>query len=629
MIHTILNGMSTTLGALFAEAKTVFGGPERTSAGTEGTSAGTEMISAGTTGVFGGPEGTSVGTKVISVGTKGSFVRPKMCEAGKNGALLGGAIAAASRLFAARKLSWLASAFALLLMAPLAPATAQDLRWMRQTGSAELDVANGVAVDGAGNAYITGYTTGNLGGPNAGSSDIFLAKYDALGTLLWVRQTGSAGYDIANGVAVDGAGNAYITGYTRGNLGGPNAGGYDIFLAKYDASGTLLWMRQTGSVSYDYASGVAVDGAGNAYITGYTEGNLGGPNAGGFDILLAKYDASGTLLWMRQTGSSGNDYASSVAVDGAGNAYITGWTDGNLGGPNVGGYDIFLAKYDASGTLLWMRQTGSATVDYATGVAVDGAGNAYITGWTDGDLGGPNAGSVNIFLAKYDASGTLLWVRQTGTAGYDIATGVAVDGAGNAYITGHTDGNLGGPNAGPYDIFLAKYGPPCTSPVITTNPTNITVCRQFPASFTVAASGAGPLTYQWRKAGVPIDAAVNPSALTDTLILTNVQVIDGGSYNCIVTDTCTSSTSSPAILTTRYCVCVLADIAGGGANGNEGDGIIDGSDFIAFINSFAAGDVSTDPRADIAGGGLVGLDPDGIIDGTDFIIFINVFSAGC
>ena len=229
------------------------------------------------------------------------------------------------------------------------------------------------------------------------------------------------------------------------------------------AAQNLLWTRQIGTTAWDEGHGVAVDSAGNAYIAGVTSGSLGGPNAGRSDYFLAKYDASGTLLWTRQAGTSTNDFGLDVDVDSAGNAYITGWTEGSLGGPNAGGKDVFLAKYDALGTLLWTRQAGTSVRDEALGVAVDSAGNAYITGGTGGSLGGPNPGRDDYFLAKHDTSGALLWTRQAGTSAIDAAWSVAVDSAGNAYITGLTEGSLGGPNAGlGRDYFLAKYGEaPC------------------------------------------------------------------------------------------------------------------------------------------------------------------------
>ena len=105
----------------------------------------------------------------------------------------------------------------------------------------------GVSADGLGNVYISGYTYGSLGGPNAGSDDAFVSKYDAAGTLQWTRQLGTSAIDRSYGVSADGLGNVYISGYTSGSLGGPNAGGNDAFVSKYDAAGTLQWTRQLGT----------------------------------------------------------------------------------------------------------------------------------------------------------------------------------------------------------------------------------------------------------------------------------------------------------------------------------------------------------------------------------------------
>jgi hypothetical protein len=337
-----------------------------------------------------------------------------------------------------------------------------SLLWKRQIGTTTTDVSYSVAVDGSGNAYISGYTYGSLGEPNAGLFDAFLAKYDSSGSVLWTRQIGTTANDESCSVAVDGSGNAYISGWTYGSLGGPNAGDGDVFLAKYDSSGLLLWTRQIGTTTWDVSQSVAVDGLGNAYISGYTYGSLGGPNPnpGWTDAFLAKYDSSGLLLWTRQIGTTTWDESYSVAVDGLGNAYISGFTYGSLGGPNAGGYDAFLAKYDSSGALLWTRQIGTTGHDFSYSVAVDGSGSAYISGWTSGSLGGPNAGNYDAFLVKYDSSGSLLWTRQIGTTTDDYSRSVAVDGLGNAYISGYTLGSLGGPNAGGYDAFLAKYAVP-------------------------------------------------------------------------------------------------------------------------------------------------------------------------
>jgi hypothetical protein len=333
-----------------------------------------------------------------------------------------------------------------------------NVAWARQIGtSTYFDEGQSVAADGAGGIYITGGTGGSLGGPRAGSWDAFLFKYNDSGVLQWSRQIGTTGEDQSYSVAADGAGGVYISGFTQGSLGGTNAGAYDAFLCKYDASGVLQWSRQIGTPSTDYSYSVAADGAGGVYISGKTYGSLGGPSAGGEDAFLVKYDASGALRWSRQIGTSHKDRCRSVAADGTGGIYISGATGGSLGGPSAGWDDAFLVKYDASGVLQWSRQIGTSSDDYSYSVAADGAGGVYICGTTDGSLGGPNAGDDDAFLVKYDASGVLQWSRQIGTSDHDGSRSVVADGAGGIYITGGTDGSLGGPNAGGEDAFLVKY----------------------------------------------------------------------------------------------------------------------------------------------------------------------------
>ncbi len=379
--------------------------------------------------------------------------------------------------------------------------------WTRQFGTTADESAVSIAVDTAGNAYVSGGTTGNLDGPNAGDFDAFVSKYSAEGLLLWTRQLGSSAWDYAYSVAVDSAGNAYICGMTRGDLDGRNAGDSDAFIAKYSTEGSLLWTHQFGTVASEYAYSLSVDGAGNAYICGTTRGDLEKPNAGVEDAFIAKYSEAGSLLWihqfgtteqefarsvsvnrtgsvyisgysgtignfdgfvvkytdageqqwMRQFGTSASDFIWGIAVDGADNAYICGYTYGSLGGPIAGQNDAFVVKYSASGNLLWSRQLGTTVVDGAWSVAADEAGNAYIGGYTYGNLSGPNAGNSDAFVAKYSATGALRWKKQFGTSGTDSAYSTAVDGAGNALVCGATNGNLGGSSFGNRDVFIAKY----------------------------------------------------------------------------------------------------------------------------------------------------------------------------
>jgi hypothetical protein len=169
-----------------------------------------------------------------------------------------------------------------------------------------------------------------------------------------------------------------------------------------------------------------------------------------------------------------------------------------------------------------------------------------------------------------------------------------------------------------------------TAPTIQVQPQNTPLtCPGVAITFGISVSGSQPLTYQWRKNGNPINPIANPSAATATLTLTSVGPIDVASYDCIVSNSRGSVTSNAAALTLTVCACSLADVSGGGDAGTLPDGTLDGSDFIAFINSFGIGDASIDPLADIAGGGPTGEQPDGTIDGSDFIAFINAFAIGC
>ena len=186
------------------------------------------------------------------------------------------------------------SSIAFLALASVClPLHAVTHEWTEQLGSNRRDESNGVSADGLGNVYISGGTWGNLGGANAGSTDAFVSKYDAAGTLLWTEQLGSNSWDQSLGVSADGLGNVYVSGYTEGDLGGTNAGFSDAFVSKYDAAGTLLWTEQLGSNSPDGSNGVSADGLGNVYISGATRGNPGGANAGSHDAFVSKYDAAG------------------------------------------------------------------------------------------------------------------------------------------------------------------------------------------------------------------------------------------------------------------------------------------------------------------------------------------------
>jgi len=168
------------------------------------------------------------------------------------------------------------------------------------TGNYQLathDFANGVVTDSSGNVYVTGGTKGGLdGNTSAGNTDLFVLKYNSSGTKQWTKQLGSWQNDLANGVATDSSGNFYVTGFTYKYLdGNTSAGKADLFVVKYNSSGTKQWTKQLGTSSRDSARGVATDSSGNVYVSGDTYGGLdGNTSAGGADLFVVKYNSSGT-----------------------------------------------------------------------------------------------------------------------------------------------------------------------------------------------------------------------------------------------------------------------------------------------------------------------------------------------
>ncbi|MFA4852230.1 MAG: SBBP repeat-containing protein [Bacteroidales bacterium] len=365
------------------------------------------------------------------------------------------------------------------------------------------DKGQSITIDASGNIYITGefsspsITFGNYTLNNYGNNayDVFIAKFDAGGNALWAKSAGGNYYDMSYSIKADASGNVYITGefdspsitfgnYTLNNHGN-NA--YDVFFAKFDVNGNVLWAKSAGGNADDVGNSITTDASGNVYITGefdppsITFGNYTLNNTGVWDIFLVKYNASGNVLWAKSAIGTNNDYANSVTVDALGNAYVAGQFDsptmtvGSITLTNAntnGSFDLFLAKYDTGGNVLWAKSAGGTDYDVAYSVAVDVSGNAYVVGCfnsstlTFGSTTLTNAGYENIFLVKYDAGGNVLWAKSAGGTGSDGANSVAVDASGNTYLTGYflsstiTFGSTTLTNAyvGLFDIFLAKLG---------------------------------------------------------------------------------------------------------------------------------------------------------------------------
>lgn len=364
-------------------------------------------------------------------------------------------------------------------------------------GGDGFDQGMGIAVDSLGQAHVAGYTDSTeatfpvKGGPDLthnGMDDAFVVKVNAEGTgLVYAGYIGGSLADRGFAVAVDNLGHAYVAGMTVSPAStfpvtvGPDLtrnNSFDGFVAKVNPAGNgLIYASYIGGDDEDVAYGVAADQEGNAYVVGYTKSSGAsfpvtvGPdltqNSVGIgiseDAFVAKVNASGTaFVYAGYIGGSGPDYANAVAVDPSGAAYIAGETSSSetqgfpvTGGPGLthsGAWDVMVAKVNPSGTgLVYAGYIGGRLSDRGYGIAVDKAGNAFVTGETvwlgepwetppfPSKLGpalAPNAGT-DVFVTKITAAGTrIVYSGFVGGLGEDIARGIAVDSAGGAYITG-------------------------------------------------------------------------------------------------------------------------------------------------------------------------------------------------
>ncbi len=370
-----------------------------------------------------------------------------------------------------------------------------DFLWTVQVeGNGFFDDGRDIATDGAGNIILAGQfegsaTFGDTTLSSFGSADIFLAKYDADGNVLWATQAGGSNFDEGIAVATDEAGNIFLSGHfvetaSFEDTSLTSLGFQDIFLAKYDASGNLHWVKQAGGSETDIGIDMAVDNTGNVALCGFFSGSSTFDNTtltsvGFEDIFLAKFDSNGNLLWAKQAGGDGTDNCFGLAIDAANNIMITGvfaetatFADTSL--TSVGFVDIFLAKYDSDGNFLWAAQAGGPDFDSGAGVASDEADNIVLTG-TFGSFGPPSGGSAtfgnitlnsagmgDVFVAKYDSDGNVIWAKQAGSSSFDSGQGIATDNAGNIVVTGgfndqSTFGDTTMASNGLLDVFIAKY----------------------------------------------------------------------------------------------------------------------------------------------------------------------------
>ncbi len=237
-----------------------------------------------------------------------------------------------------------------------------------------------------------------------------------------------------------------------------------ISCAKRDGSSdTTIWSgtKQIGTSTSDYGTGVTLESSDNSIASVQTNIGLdGNTNSGSDDIFLVKYNSSGTKRWTEQLGISDNESGISLAVDSFDNIYVTGYTKRELdGNTNSGNYDIFLIKYNSSGIKQWTKQLGDSAANHGMGMTVDSFDNIYVTGITNRVLDGNiNLGGEDIVLMKYNSFGTKQWTKQLGLSAFDFAFDVTVDFSDNIHVIGFTNSSFDENfNHLSDDIFLVKY----------------------------------------------------------------------------------------------------------------------------------------------------------------------------
>jgi len=393
-------------------------------------------------------------------------------------------------------------------------------------GGGGVDEGHGIAVDVQGNAYITG-STGSLDFPLknplqaafGGSGDAFVTKLSANGAaLLYSTYLGGSSIDIGNGIAVDAVDNAYVVGSTfstnfptKAAFQASKGAQEDAFLVKVNASGSaLVYATYLGGNNVDEGNGIAIDAAGNAYVTGYTastdfpvQSPFRGSNANSVDAFVTKMNPAGSaLVYSTYLGGSATDYGTSIAVDSAGNAYVTGVVssddfplvspiDPKLGSHAVD--DAFITKINPAGSaLVYSTYLGGGSEDAPYGIALDQAGNVYVTGRTnssDFPLTNPIQSVVHafdIFVTEIDAAGSArLFSTLIGGTGSESGRGIAVDNLGNIHVAGEgtsTDfptvkplqaANGGGAGSQDGLVLMLGTATPVSGPTITTVSDNL------------------------------------------------------------------------------------------------------------------------------------------------------------
>jgi hypothetical protein len=344
-----------------------------------------------------------------------------------------------------------------------------------QWGTSGNDAITGMARDADGNILLTGYTYGDLLAKSQGGADIFVIKLSSSLAFVWGVQLGTSADDLANAVtvnavAVNPTGDVFVAGVTEGALGGTPAQGKDAFLLKLKSDGTQDWVRIVATAADDRGVAAAVSAEGRVFVAGGTRGGLSGSNAGGEDAFARAFDASGTVVFTDQFGTSGDDSIVGIVAGGPGDVFAAATVAGNLSGNTgfAGSISVAVRGYEQNNGQFgvdWTEQFGEGSATEAFALAYHpSTDRVHVVGSTNGVLRDPitntllsNAGGKDVFMRGYRADGADAFAREYGTPADDVGRAITVADNGRIWMCGNTPGTLGTQAVGGLDLFVKDY----------------------------------------------------------------------------------------------------------------------------------------------------------------------------
>lgn len=347
--------------------------------------------------------------------------------------------------------------------------------WAKSAGGKANDYGNFICSDVNSNIFVCGefssdtMTFGNVQLYNSGSYDVYIAKYDSSGNVLWAKSFGKEGDDFASYICTDLQGNSYLAGSFVSDslfiendtlLNSNTDTTEECFIIKFDPNGNVIWSQAFGGLGSDYCYGVSSDLNGNIYMAGYFSSptilfgstTLTNTFSGTNDIFLLKFNAVGNKIWAKSIGGINNEEVRGLKTDPNGNIFVIGEynspsvTFGSSTLTNNGAYDLFIVKFNSVGNVLWAKSSGGANDEKSISISIDPAGNIYSTGFylsQQFQMGSFPLNNVSvasngdIWIAKYNNNGEVLWAKSEGGSLFDKGIGITTDVNGNAYLTGY------------------------------------------------------------------------------------------------------------------------------------------------------------------------------------------------